>query len=86
MGCRSSCAIFEAFSTAVEWIAKEVFSPGGMVHILDDFLIISTSRQMGQSNLESFQNLSEELGIPLAPDKTEGPSTCITFAGIELDT
>ena len=86
MGCRSSCAIFETFSTAVEWIAKGIINPGGMVHILDDFLIISTSMQTGQQNLERFQNLCEELGIPLAPDKTAGPSTCLTFAGIELDT
>ena len=86
MGCRSSCAIFETFSTAVEWIAKGIINPGGMVHILDDFLIISTSMQTGQQNLERFQNVCEELGIPLAQDKTAGPSTCLTFAGIELDT
>ena len=26
------------------------------------------------------------LGIPLAPDKVEGPTTCLTFLGIKIDT
>lgn len=30
--------------------------------------------------------MSLKVGIPLAKDKTEGPTTCLTFAGIELDT
>ena len=30
--------------------------------------------------------LCNQLSIPIAPDKTFGPSTTLTFAGIELDT
>ncbi len=30
MGCRSSCAIFEEFSTAVEWIANNELRPAGL--------------------------------------------------------
>ena len=30
--------------------------------------------------------LCSYLGIPMAPEKTVGPSTTLTFAGIELDT
>ena len=37
MGCSSSCMIFEAVSTAVEWIAREKLGIQS-VHILDDFL------------------------------------------------
>ncbi|XP_060110755.1 vomeronasal type-2 receptor 26-like [Heteronotia binoei] len=36
--------------------------------------------------LQSFQDLALELGVPLAHKKTEGPSTVLTFLGIELDT
>ena len=32
-----------------------------------------------------FLRLCSYLGIPMAPDKTVGPSTTISFAGIELD-
>ena len=85
MGCRSSCAIFEEFSTAVEWIAMRELKLGGLVHILDEFLLISTSYQNGIQNLVGFQALCKNLGIPLAPEKTVGPTSCLTFAGIELD-
>ena len=86
MGCRSSCAIFEAFSTAVEWIAKNELKVAGIAHILDDFLIISNSMNQGYTDLLGFQTMCETLGIPLAPEKTEGPASSLTFAGIELDT
>jgi hypothetical protein len=33
-----------------------------------------------------FLSLCEYLGVPIAPEKTVGPSTILTFAGIELDT
>ncbi len=86
MGCRSSCAIFELFSTAVEWIAKRELQLGGIVHILDDFLLLSTSKEAGKHDVIGFQALFKDLGIPLAKEKTEGPTTCLTFAGIEIDT
>lgn len=86
MGCWSSCAIFELFSTAVEWIAQRELQLGGIVHILDDFLLMSTSEQVGKQDLTGFQALFKDLGIPLAKEKTEGPTTCLTFAGIEIDT
>ena len=40
MGCVSSCAIFESFSSALEWIATPKLGCHGVVHILDDFLFI----------------------------------------------
>ena len=86
MGCRSSCAIFEEFSTAVEWIARKELALKGIVHILDDFLLISESLEKGNQDLTGFKLLCNTLGIPLAPEKTEGPATCLTFAGIEIDT
>ena len=82
MGCTSSCAIFEEFSTAVEWIAKKELALGGMVHILDNFLLMSESLQQDKRDLIGFQSLCNTLGIPL----TEGPTTRLTFAGIEIDT
>ena len=31
------------------------------------------------------QDICRHLGIPLAKEKVEGPTTCITFLGIEID-
>lgn len=57
-----------------------------MTHILDDFLLVSKNREAGSQARQSFETLCQYVGIPLAPEKTEGPTTCLTFAGIELDT
>ena len=47
---------------------------------------MSESLQQGKQDLIGFQSLCNTLGIPLAPEKTEGPTTRLTFAGIEIDT
>ena len=39
-----------------------------------------------RSDLHSFLNLCEYLGVPIAEDKTVGPHTVLQFAGITLDT
>ena len=84
-GCSSSCAIFEAFSTAFEWLAKHYLRASGVLHILDDFLFIATSQGKCDSDLNNFLSLRDRLGIPIAHEKTEGPSTTLQFAGITLN-
>ncbi|XP_068675471.1 tripartite motif-containing protein 2-like [Montipora foliosa] len=86
MGCSSSCAIFEAFSTALEWLAKHYLCASGVLHILDDFLFIASSQGKCASDLSNFLGLCDRLGVPIAHEKTEGPSTTLQFAGITLDT
>ena len=86
MGCSSSCKTFETFSTALEWIARHKLGVDELLHLLDDFLFVSATYIQCQSNLTRFMCLCNRLGIPIAPDKTFGPSTTLTFAGIELDT
>ena len=86
MGCASSCRTFEAFSSAVEWIAREHLAIECILHILDDFLIVKPTYQLCKSSLKCFLDMCDFLGIPMAPEKTLGPFTIISFAGIELDT
>ena len=85
MGCSSSCLTFETFSTAVEWIARQRLSIAHILHLLDDFLIVASSATLCQAQLDLFLNLCSYLGIPMAPEKTCGPATTLSFAGIELD-
>ena len=85
MGCSSSCAIFEAFITALEWLAMHRFGASGVLHILDDFLFITASREKCQADLANFLNMCEYLGVPIAQEKTFGPDTTLQFAGITLD-
>ena len=80
-----SCAIFEAFSTAIQWIAQNKLNIPRIAHVLDDFLIISDSEQEGKDQLRRFIAFCEACGIPIASDKTEGPATTLTLLGIDLD-
>ena len=86
MGCASSCAIFEKLSTALEWIASKLSPDVAILHILDDFLFISPTFQSCQQALDRFIVVCQEVGVPLAPDKTVGPARMLDFAGIRLDT
>ena len=86
MGCSSSCRTFEMFSTALEWIAQKKVHIPYILHLLDDFLIVSPTVDSCQHQLDTFSMLCSYLGIPMAPEKTVGPSTTLAFAGIELDT
>lgn len=85
MGCSSSCAIFEAFSTALEWIAIHRLGASSVLHILDDFLFIAESAEKCQSDLNNFLGMCKFLGVPIAEEKTVGPNTVLQFAGITLD-
>ena len=45
MGLKSSCAIFEKFtSSSLEWFAMQHLHVPAVLHILDDFLFIASSR------------------------------------------
>ena len=69
----------------MEWIAWEKLHIDHILHLLDDFLIVSPSHDLCKQQLDIFLMLCHYLGIPMAPEKTIGPSSTISFAGIELD-
>ena len=85
MGCSSSCKTFETLSTAMEWIAQNKLRINHIIRLLNDFLIIAKSQSLCQEQLHLFLNLCSYLGIAMAPEKTCGPATTLSFAGIKLD-
>lgn len=44
MGLKSSCAIFEKFSSSLEWLATQHLHASAVIHILDDFLFIAPTK------------------------------------------
>ena len=82
MGCSSSCKTFETFSTAVEWIARHKQKIDKILHLLDDFLFVSSSHTQWQTYLYLFLALCNHIGIPLAPENTCGPATTLSFAAV----
>ena len=56
------------------------------LHYLDDYLVSGPATQPDcQRDLNTVLSLCGELGFPVAPEKTEGPTTTLTFLGIEID-
>ena len=85
MGLSSSCQIFKAFSSSLEWISVHRFGASGVLHILDDFLFIARTEEQCRTDLSNFLRMCDYLGVPIAQEKTCGPSQVIQFAGITLD-
>ena len=57
-----------------------------MHHLDDDLTTGSPTSSACQTQLDIFQTVCNELGIPLAIEKVKGPCTCLAFLGIVIDT
>ena len=49
------------------------------------FLFWTNPHEACAASLQRFLHFCEDIGIPMAPEKTEGPDQVLIFAGIELD-
>jgi hypothetical protein len=87
MGCSISCSLFEKFATFVHWVVASKSVLETLDHYLDDFFFAGESFTQNCAKLmETFVEVCKELGVPLAEDKTIGPTTQIRFLGMEIDT
>ena len=85
-GSRSSCRIFEVFSTSVEWAAKRITRTCCITHYLDDFFLAHTTYVGCAQLMTKFQEITDFIGAPLAEEKREGPTQHMTFLGMDIDT
>lgn len=85
-GLRSAPLIFSAVADAVQWIMLEK-GASWLSHYIDDFVTLGppNSREC-ETNMGIMHEVCEEVGLPVEPEKDEGPATGITFLGVELDT
>ena len=85
-GLRSAPFIFTSIADLVEWILVHNYGVDFLRHYLDDFFTLGPpSSPLCHFYLLTCVRLCERLGLPLHPDKVEGPTTCLTILGIELD-
>ena len=100
-GLRSAPFIFSSVADLLEWILRHNYGLNFLLHYLDDFNTLGPPNSPAcQYNLDTciqlFKDwhiplhpaciqLFKDWHIPLHPDKVEGPSTCLTVLGIELD-
>ena len=84
-GLHSAPKIFTALADAVEWIVRQQ-EVEFIIHYLDDFLVVmAAGKQQGSYAMRLLLENFEHLGLPIAWNKLEGPSMCLTFLGLELD-
>ena len=74
---RSAPIIFTAVVDALEWIVK-ARGVRVLCHYLDDFITVGApDTGECQANMICLAQICEQLRVPLAPHKCEGPSTCL---------
>jgi len=85
-GLRSAPKLFNVLADLLLWILEH-HNVSPVMHYLDDFLTMGPAGSPTCAhNLTVIKEICSSLGIPLALEKVEGPSDCLTFLGIMLDT
>ena len=85
-GSSISCSRFQAFSNClkhiVEYVTQRRFT---VTNYLNDFLFVATSRQVCNHILQQFLDICQDIGVPVATEKTEWASPMVIFLGILLN-
>ncbi|CAC5400947.1 unnamed protein product [Mytilus coruscus] len=68
-----------------EWLLEERSKLHSVDHYLDDFIGAKSTGHCGIL-MEAFSKVCNELGVPIAENKTIGPATVIPFLGFVIDT
>ena len=84
-GLRSAPKLFSAVADALHWILHKKGIKKSL-HYLDDFILVVGNHQMAVRQKDILLGTFEELKVPIEQSKLEGPSTCLSFLGIEIDT
>ena len=85
-GLRSSVFIFNTFADALQWILKNKHLIVELIHYLNDFFTAGEADSpQCAANIEVVKKVFHQLGVPLAKEKLEGPTTEIMYLGIEID-
>ena len=85
-GLRSSVFIFNSFADALAWILHNNYLINILTHYVNDVWTAgSANSTQCASNLARIQYVFHKLGVNIAPEKLEGPTTCITCLGIEMN-
>ena len=85
-GLCSAPKLFNAVADALEWCLRS-HRVSRIWHYLDDFVVVGRPESSEcQRILDTMISVCQVLGVLLAIEKVEGPATCLTFLGIQIDT
>lgn len=87
MGAASSCRTFQRISDALAWTVMTTCPVQCTIfNYLDDFLVLARDQDACSKVLKHFTKLCEELGFPLASQKTVWSTQVLVFLGIGINT
>ena len=87
MGYGGSCQIFETFSKCLHWLLSQDQDSNSLDHYLDDFFFVGRLHTHECADvMASFSNICNSVSVPIADDKTEGPTTSMKYLGLLIDT
>ena len=87
MGCSISCSTFEKNSTFLHWLTTKESNSENLDHYLDDFFFAGKANSNDcQSLMTTFINICKKLQVPIADEKTEGPTCVMEYLGLTIDT
>ena len=68
-------------------VVSSALTDAGIAHVryLDDFFLVSTTRERAWACAHKAATLIAEFGLALSPDKVEGPDQVLEFLGIVFD-
>ena len=82
-GLRSAPKIFNAVADALHWYLGHR-GISHLLHYLDDFIIIAPPHSSQcRGDLSTLIHVCQELGVPIASHKTDGPTTCLELRWIQ---
>lgn len=84
-GLRSSPGIFTRFADAVCWILQNVYHLPYTIHYADDYFFVALYPNSAVKDFSLAIKAFEDLGIPIASEKTIPPTTRLPFLGIIID-
>ena len=88
-GLRTAPFLFNLFAETFHWILGNELEkenlPAGIIHYLDDFLIVLPSSQNPESYSSKFSHLCSLVGLKIKVAKNE-EGKIASFGGVELDT
>ena len=79
------CKIFKDVVSLIHYIAEKRMGHK-FVHYLDDFFTVHRLNMVCSNIMSMFKLMCNQIGMPVSPDKSEGPTQSIEFLGLTIDT
>ena len=79
-GLQSSPCLFNRLADAFEWLLKNNYHIQDLMHYLDDYFTVGPAHSsICAHNVKTILHVASQVGVPLAPNKLEGPTTAWCF-------